>query len=105
MAQRIAAAASTPARVISFGSYARGEAREDSDLDLLVVEKAIDDYTQEYLRLRDAAGQVGVGIDLLSLSETEFEKKKLGGPRPSTGPCVKAGRCMNPHDWVREMLR
>jgi uncharacterized protein len=75
-AQRIAAAASSPAKVIVFGSYARGEAKEDSDLDLLVVEKSVDDHTCEYLRLREAVGRLGVGVDLLLISEAEFEKRK-----------------------------
>lgn len=75
-AQRIAAAASNPARVIVFGSYARGDANEDSDLDLLVVEKQIDDHTCEYLRLREAVGSIGVGVDLLLLSEPEFDKRR-----------------------------
>ena len=30
-----------PERVILFGSYARGEAKADSDLDLLVVEREV----------------------------------------------------------------
>ena len=75
-AQRIAAAASHPARIIVFGSYARGDANEDSDLDLLVVEQQIADHTCEYLRLREAVGSVGVGVDLLLLSEPEFEKRR-----------------------------
>lgn len=75
-AQRIAAAASNPARVIVFGSYARGDANEDSDLDLLVIENEIVDHTGEYLRLREAVGSIGVGVDLLLLSELEFDKRR-----------------------------
>jgi len=30
--------AASPAKIILFGSYARGEAHEDSDLDFLVIE-------------------------------------------------------------------
>lgn len=76
VAQRVAAAASSPARVIVFGSYARGDAREDSDLDLLVVEREIPDPTGEYLRLRNAIGSLGVGVDLLLYPEAEFERRK-----------------------------
>lgn len=74
--ERIAAAASSPARVIVFGSYARGDAHEDSDLDLMVVEKEVINHTQEYLRLRDAVGTLGVGVDLLLYPEAEFERRK-----------------------------
>ncbi|WP_422555122.1 nucleotidyltransferase domain-containing protein, partial [Rhodoferax sp.] len=37
-----------------FGSYARGEADEASDLDLMVVEQGLTDKANEYLRLREA---------------------------------------------------
>jgi predicted nucleotidyltransferase len=73
-AQRLIARARGPSKVILFGSYARGDADEDSDLDLLVVEKDIPDPTGEYLRLREALGSVGVGVDLLLYSEAEFER-------------------------------
>lgn len=76
-AARLAAAASSPSRVIVFGSYARGTANEDSDLDLMVVEQEILDPAGEYLRLRDALGRVapGVGVDLLLYPRTEFERR------------------------------
>lgn len=75
-ARRIAGAARSPCRVIVFGSYARGDAGEDSDLDLLVVEREVSDYTGEYLRLREAIGSLGIGVDLLLYSEPEFEKRR-----------------------------
>ena len=43
---------SSPARVVVFGSYGRGDATQDSDLDLLVIQKSVDDFTKEYTRLR-----------------------------------------------------
>ena len=75
-AQRLIAAARHPLKVILFGSYARGDVGEDSDLDLLVVEKEIPDPTGEYVRLREAIGSVGVGVDLLVFSEAEFERRR-----------------------------
>ena len=55
---------SSPARVVVFGSYGRGDATQDSDLDLLVIQKSVADFTQEYTRLREAIGAIGVGVDL-----------------------------------------
>jgi len=74
--QRVAAVAYAPLKVILFGSYARGDADEGSDLDLMVVEKEIPDFTQEYLRLHRALGTLGIGVDLLLFTESEFEKKR-----------------------------
>lgn len=75
-AQRLVAHANHPVKVILFGSYARGDATEDSDLDLLVIEKEIPDPSEEYVRLRTALGSLGVGVDLLLLTEAEFEKRR-----------------------------
>jgi len=75
-AERLVANARTPLKVILFGSYARGDASEDSDLDLLVVEKEVPDPTGEYLRLREALGPIGVGVDLLVYSEAELERRR-----------------------------
>lgn len=82
IAQRLAAAAHSPLKVIVFGSYGRGDATEDSDLDLLVVEREIPDPTAEYLRLRDVVGPVGVGVDLLLLLQAEFERRREWASSP-----------------------
>ncbi len=74
-AERLVAAAHYPIKVILFGSYARGDAREDSDLDLLLVEKEVPDPTGEYLRLREALGPMSVGVDLLIYPQEEFERR------------------------------
>ena len=42
-ARRAADAASCPAEVLLFGSYARGDADPGSDLDLMVIEDQVDD--------------------------------------------------------------
>jgi predicted nucleotidyltransferase len=75
---RLAAAAHAPLKVIVFGSYARGEASDASDLDLLVVEEDIPDFTEEYLRLRKAVDDLdlGVGVDLLIYPKAEFERRR-----------------------------
>jgi len=39
-------------KVILFGSYARGDATEDSDVDFLVVEKDVPSNVTEVVRLR-----------------------------------------------------
>lgn len=73
--ERIVAAAN-PTRVILFGSYARGEANEDSDLDLMVVESAVVNRVREMARLRDAVGRMDIGVDVLVYSEAEFDERR-----------------------------
>ena len=75
-ARRAALAASSPARVLLFGSYARGEANSDSDLDLLVIEQQVTDKAAEYLRLHRAVGILGVGVDVMVISREEFERRR-----------------------------
>ena len=72
--ERIIAAAK-PSRVILFGSYGRGDADEGSDLDIMVVEPQIDNRCEEMIRLRDAVGNVDVGVDVLVYSEEEYRRR------------------------------
>mgnify|MGYP001611620328 FL=1 len=74
-ARRVAAAAGSPLRVMVIGSYARGNADEGSDLDLLVIEREVADKAAEYLKLHRAVGSLGVGVDVLVFSQEEFERR------------------------------
>ena len=73
-AGRRLAEAAPDARVILFGSRARGQSRSDSDLDLIVVEPAIESRKAEFVRLRNALGEVGVPVDLIVYRNSEVEK-------------------------------
>jgi predicted nucleotidyltransferase len=73
--QRIVAVAQ-PSRVILFGSYGRGDAAEESDLDLIVIERHVEDRGEEMVRLRGAVGYIGTGVDVLVYSEAEVEERR-----------------------------
>jgi predicted nucleotidyltransferase len=72
-ARRLSAAAPN-ARVILFGSYARGDAGPDSDLDFLVVEPSVDDAAEESVRLRRTLRGLGLFADVIVVSEREAEQ-------------------------------
>jgi predicted nucleotidyltransferase len=67
--QRLADAAASPARVILFGSAARGETTRDSDLDFLVIERNVENRVAEAVRLRDAVGRIGYPVDVIVMDE------------------------------------
>jgi len=68
-------AAANPSKVILFGSYARGDATEDSDLDLMVIEREVVNQFDEMVRLRNAMGDMPVGVDLLVYSDREASRR------------------------------
>ena len=53
----------------------RGEATEDSDLDLMIILPGQPDKVAEIIRLRRAIGAVGVGVDVLVFSEDEAQRR------------------------------
>jgi predicted nucleotidyltransferase len=73
---RIAAVAHAPRKIIVFGSYARDEADEKSDLYILVVEDDIPDRAGELLRLMEAVHALPVDVDILLYPATEFEQRR-----------------------------
>lgn len=69
-----------PETIILFGSRARGDARSDSDVDLLVVET--EPFSPQRSRRKEAARlymalrNLGVSKDILLYSREEFERWK-----------------------------
>ncbi len=61
-----------PVRIILFGSRARGDAREDSDYDLLVVFDKIDDRRATRSRIRSAIDDLPIAKDIV-VATTEEE--------------------------------
>jgi uncharacterized protein len=54
-----------PNAVILFGSYARGNAGEESDVDLCVVEESLDDKRMESVRIRRALSPLRIPVDII----------------------------------------
>lgn len=77
-----------------FGSYARGDANEGSDLDLLVIEQFVTDKASEYQKLHRAVGAIGVGVDIVVISSEEFTRRSQV---PGTVPywAVKEGKLLH----------
>ena len=62
------------ARVILFGSHARGEAGPDSDVDLLVVEPRVADRFAEIVRLQRVLAPLRLPADVVVVSEAHVEE-------------------------------
>jgi uncharacterized protein len=73
-AARMLQAAAPDAQVLLFGSYARGEAGPDSDLDFLVIEPVVEDVVKESVRLRDALLGLVLFADVVIASEREVDQ-------------------------------
>jgi predicted nucleotidyltransferase len=67
-------AVSEPERIILFGSYARGDARPDSDLDLLVLEAGVTKPRQESVRLRRALRGLRVPVDVIVATPEQADR-------------------------------
>ncbi len=68
-------AASAPAKVILFGSRARGDADEGSDFDFLVIEHEVEDRLAEAVRLRRALRGFGASVDVIVMDEELVERR------------------------------
>jgi predicted nucleotidyltransferase len=60
-------------KVILFGSYARGDATEDSDVDFLVVERDVPSKVTEMVRLRRILRPLRLPFDVMVVSENDLE--------------------------------
>lgn len=87
-----------PDAVILFGSRARGDARPDSDVDLLIVERESfslqNSRRQETARLYLALRKLAIPKDLLLYSRDEFELLK-NSPHHIVGRAQREGRVLH----------
>jgi predicted nucleotidyltransferase len=68
-------AASSPARVILFGSRARGYADQGSDFDFLVIEHEVEDRLTESVKLRRALRDLRVPVDVIVMDEALAQRR------------------------------
>lgn len=64
--------AADPEKIILFGSYARGQADPDSDVDILVVESHVTDMAAEMVRLMRVLSPPRIPVDVLVASRRDF---------------------------------
>lgn len=65
-----------PEAIILFGSRARGTADEESDLDLLVVCRNVEDRRALATAMRASLWGLRVGTDIVVFTPEEFEREK-----------------------------
>ena len=73
-AAKILVDAAHPRKIILFGSYAHGNPTEDSDVDLLVIERDLPDKLDEMVRLRRLLSPLRIPVDVLVYSEDEVRE-------------------------------
>jgi predicted nucleotidyltransferase len=64
--------AANPVKIILFGSYARGDVTEASDLDLLVIEKEVKARRMEMVRLNRVLRPLRIPVDIIVMSEDQI---------------------------------
>ncbi len=63
-----------PVRIILFGSWARGEAREDSDLDLLVVLPKVEHKRKTAIQIGNTLSNLPISKDIVVTTPEEIAK-------------------------------
>jgi predicted nucleotidyltransferase len=85
-----------PLRVILFGSWARGDAQPDSDIDLLVVLPQVDNKRQAAIRIGNALSDLPVSKDIVVTTPAEIATRShvVGS---ILQPAVKEGKVIYEH--------
>jgi len=61
-------------KIMLFGSYAQGSPSEESDLDILVIEKELGARRKEMVRLRRLLRPLRIPVDIVVVSEKVFNE-------------------------------
>jgi len=83
-----------PLKVILFGSQQRGDASEDSDVDLLVIEKDLINRRKEMARLRKAVSPLRIPMDVLVASEDHVRSSWAEFPGSYLYDALRKGRVL-----------
>ena len=78
-ARRLGRAARSPARVILFGSYARGEADAESDIDFLVVQQDGFGHRREIVRFQETLSPLRIPAEVLVVQPRRGGAARAGG--------------------------
>jgi uncharacterized protein len=73
-AVRTLAEQASPERILLFGSYARGDADDDSDLDFVVIERQVANRAKEMVRLRRVLRPLRLPVDVLVFSTDDVAR-------------------------------
>jgi predicted nucleotidyltransferase len=65
--------AAQPRQIILFGSHARGDASEDSDVDLMLIEDHVENQAAESVRLQRVLKGLILPVDLLPVTRAQFD--------------------------------
>lgn len=71
------AATINPDKIYLFGSYANGQANEDSDIDLLIVKDSAEPRFKRSVEIQRLLIGTKLPVDILVYTNEEFEKEKL----------------------------
>src|SRR5689334_11199556 len=63
-----------PIRIILFGSWARGEAGEDSDVDLLVVLPKVEHKRKAAIQIGNSLSTLPIGKDIIVTTPEDIDK-------------------------------
>ncbi len=74
LAAKLLMSSSAAVKVILFGSYARGDASESSDVDFLVVEKNVPSKVKAMVRLRRVLRPLQLPVDVMVVSEDDIKE-------------------------------
>ena len=82
-----------PEKIILFGSYARGTAGSESDVDLLIVMRIAGSKRMTQLGVRRALHDIAIPMDVIVSDPSEFEWRK-GVVGTIEWPAVHEGRVL-----------
>ncbi|MBU0700663.1 nucleotidyltransferase domain-containing protein [bacterium] len=66
-----------PIKIILFGSFARGNQTEESDIDILVIEDEIRYRRKEMVKIRRALRDMRIPVDIIVASKRQIEEYGL----------------------------